>query len=113
MLAQPGCRSGAIYVYGDAANYHALIDKDRPQLQLVEIPLGGGPVPPLATPTDCSVLLWAADLPRAKFESVLAALPADLACVRVEALYWAFVAVREPAVSPGRGGCELTSASGP
>jgi len=106
LLAQPGCRMGPIYVYGDATNYRWLIEKERPHLRLIEVPLDGGAVPPLTSATDCGVLIWAADLSRSQFNTVLATLPADRSCVRVEAFYWAFVALGEPAVS-GHRGCEL------
>jgi hypothetical protein len=96
VLAQPGCRTGPIYVYGDGLNYRYLIDKARPQLRLVEIPESGA-APPLPAESDCNVLLWAADLPRAQFDRVLSALPIRRCSLRVATFYWAFVALRDGA----------------
>jgi hypothetical protein len=96
LLAQPGCQTGPIYVYGEALNYRYLIEKTRPGLRLVEIP-ELGTVPPLTTESDCNVLLWAADLPRAQFDRVLSALPIARCSLRVATFYWAFVALRDGA----------------
>jgi len=108
LLAQPGCQTGPIYVYGDALNYHYLVEKTRPRLRLVEIP-EVGTAPPLATGSDCNVLLWAADLPRAQFDRIVSALPIQRCSLRVATFYWAFVALRDgagatekPECGPGR-----------
>jgi uncharacterized membrane protein len=104
VLAQPGCVAGPIYVYGDIANYRYLTEKERPHLELIEIPIGGV-VPPLRPSTDCNVLVWAADLPRSEFDALLSRLPMDRPCERVAAFYWAFVALRDPS-----GACEIWAA---
>ncbi len=96
LLAQPGCRTGPIYVYGDALNYRYLVEKTRPRLRLVEVPEVGA-APPLPMGSDCNVLLWAADLPRAQFDRVLSALPIRRCSLRVATFYWAFVALRDGA----------------
>jgi hypothetical protein len=110
VLAQPACNAGPIYVYGEASNYRYLIEKGRPHLQLVEIPVGGGALPTMAPAADCNVLLWAADLPRSEFDTVLSALPVDRSCVRVAAFYWAFVALRQPSDASGDGDCKFAAA---
>jgi hypothetical protein len=112
VLTQPGCNAGPIYVYGEALNYHYLIEKGRPHLQLVEISVGGGALPTMAPAGDCNVLLWAADLPQEQFDTVLSALPVDRSCVRVAAFYWAFVALREPSGASGDGDCKFAAAPG-
>jgi dolichyl-phosphate-mannose-protein mannosyltransferase len=96
LLAQPGCQTGPIYVYGEALNYRYLVEKRRPLLHLVEVPeVGTAPLLPRAS--DCNVLLWAADLPRTQFDRVLAALPIRPCSLRVATFYWAFVALRDGA----------------
>ena len=97
VLAQPGCAEGPIYVFGDGANYRYLLEQQRPHLKLVEVPVDRGALPslpPLAS--DCSVLLWAADLSKAQFDSVMSALAVAPSCSRVASFYWAFVALRDP-----------------
>ncbi|HEV2551602.1 MAG TPA: glycosyltransferase family 39 protein [Stellaceae bacterium] len=96
LLAQPGCQTGPIYVYGEALNYRYLVEKARPGLRLVEVQ-EIGTAPPLPTGSDCNVLLWAADLPRAQFDRVLSALPIRRCSLRVATFYWAFVALHDGA----------------
>lgn len=96
VLAQPGCAAGPIYVYGETPNYRYLVERARPRLDVIEIPVAGNAgLSPRLPATDCSVLLWAADLSRPQFDAVLNALPIDRSCVRVAAFYWAFVALRD------------------
>jgi Dolichyl-phosphate-mannose-protein mannosyltransferase len=104
-LAQPGCQTGPIYVYGEALNYRYLIEKTRPGLRLVEVP-EVGTAPPLPTGSDCNVLLWAADLPRAQFDQVLSALPIQRCALRVATFYWAFVALRDGAGATEKPECD-------
>jgi hypothetical protein len=106
VLAQPGCSSGPIYVYGETPNYRYLV-KQRPYLELVEIPLAGGPLPPMPSAADCNVLFWAADLPQQQFDAVLSTLPVDRSCLRVAAFYWAFVAWRDPSGAPENSDCAM------
>ena len=108
VLAQPGCAEGPIYIYGQTPNYRYLVEKVRPRLKLVEIPVEGSTGlsrRPLAT--DCGVLLWAADLSRSQFDAVLSALSVDRSCVRVAVFYWAFVALRAPRDTTKRDDCFL------
>ena len=105
VLAQPGCEAGPIYVYGETLNYHYLLDKARPHLRLVELPERGAP-PPLATTSDCNVLLWAADLPRLQFDAALSALPMSRCSLRVATFYWAFVALRDASAAGEKADCE-------
>jgi hypothetical protein len=59
VLGTPGCASGDIRVYGDASNYRFFTRSVRPNLQLIEIPLGAaadlGNEP---TTTSCPIVLW-------------------------------------------------------
>jgi mannosyltransferase len=97
VLAQPGCAEGPIYIYGQTPNYRYLVEKVRPRLKLIEIPLEGSTGPSRRPPaTDCGVLVWAADLSGSQFDAVLSALSVDRSCVRVVVFYWAFVALRDP-----------------
>lgn len=104
LLAQPGCQTGPIYVYGETLNYRYLIERTRPRLRLVEVP-EVGTAPPLATASDCNVVLWAADLPRAQFDRVLSALPIRRCSLRVATFYWAFVALHDGAGANGKQEC--------
>jgi hypothetical protein len=104
LLAQPGCQTGPIYVYGEALNYRYLVEKARPRLHLIEVP-EVGPAPLLPRASDCNVLLWAADLPRTQFDSVLSALPIRPCSLRVATFYWAFVALRDGASTTEKQGC--------
>lgn len=106
VLAQPGCAEGPIYVYGETPNYRYLLEKERPRLRLIEVPVDGGTgLSPLVSAADCNVLFWAADLSRAQFDAELSALPVDRSCVYVVAFYWAFVALGD---ASGKDDCLLT-----
>ncbi len=105
VLAQPGCHKGPIHVYGETPNYRYLLEKARPDLDLIEIPLNGtAPAAPAKT-SDCNVLFWAADLDRDRFDTILATFPVERSCIRVAEFYYAFVAWRDASASPGDEGC--------
>jgi uncharacterized membrane protein len=96
VLAQPGCREGPIFVYGELPNYRYFVERTRPRLKLIPIPSEGTAPATRLSASDCAVLLWAADLPRSRLDAVLSELDIVPSCVRVIAFYWAFVALREP-----------------
>ena len=112
VLAQPRCQTGPIYVYGEALNYRYLVDKARPNLRLVEVPAEGGAPPPLPMASDCDVLLWAADLPRAQFDAALSTLPIKHCSLHVATFYWAFVAMRERSGTVEKAECEASPLGG-
>jgi hypothetical protein len=98
VLAQPGCSEGPIYVYGETPNYRYLVEKARPSLKLIEMPVDDFTGLSHRRPTgDCGVLVWAADLSAAQFDAVVSALSIDRSCLHVAAFYWAFVAWRDRA----------------
>ena len=108
VLAQPGCAEGPIYIYGQTPNYRYFVEKVRPRLKLIEIPVEGNTGLSRRPPaTDCGVLVWAADVSRSQFDAVLSALSVDRSCVRVAVFYWAFVALRDPSGTTKRDDCFL------
>jgi len=58
VLHTPGCESGAIRVYGDAANYRFFTKSVRPQLGLIEIPEGGFRDLGREPASSCPILVW-------------------------------------------------------
>ena len=94
VLSDPGCAEGPIHVLGDIANYQYLVGQSRPRLKLVAITPGSGAELIAPSDTDCRVMLWAADLSPSDFDQLLSSLGLDRSCLRVTALYWAFVVTR-------------------
>jgi mannosyltransferase len=110
VLAQPGCTEGPIYVYGPTPNYRYLVEKARPRLKLIEIPVEGNTGLSRRPPaSDCGVLVWAADLPGSQFDALLSALSVDRSCVRLAVFYWAFVALRDVSGTAKGNGCGFTT----
>lgn len=97
ILAQPGCAKGPIYVYGDKTPYKYLVGKARPELQLIEIPLGKVPATRSQPAGDCPIALWAGKISPDEFAEMLSQLPPRSAsCRKVREFYWAFVVTRDP-----------------
>jgi hypothetical protein len=95
VLTQPGCRKGPVLVYGDQRIYRYLIDKSRPDLQLIEIPWGGAAAAKWPGATDCPVLLWAGKISAADFAALMSELPPlNPACRRTTEFYRAYVVTR-------------------
>jgi len=98
VLEQPGCSRGPIHVYGDGAIYRYLAGKARPELELIEIPLGKAAGIQSQPAGDCPIALWAGKISPEDFAQVLSELPPrKAACRQVTAFYWAFVVTRDPA----------------
>ena len=95
VLHTSGCESGAIHVYGDAANYGFFTKPIRPQLRLIEIPEGGSKDLSREPASSCPILLWVvgwwwnADDVRVRFGL-------DNSCCAVAGFYEAFVVFRNP-----------------
>ena len=58
VLHTPGCESGTIHVYGDAANYRFFTKSVRPRLRLIEIPEGATKDLGHEPLTSCPILVW-------------------------------------------------------
>jgi len=58
VLGTPGCASGDIHVYGDASNYGFFTRSVRPNLRLIEIPLGAAADLGNEPTTSYPIVLW-------------------------------------------------------
>jgi hypothetical protein len=95
VLGTPGCASGAIHVYGDASNYRFFTQSVRPNLQLIEIPLGtvadlgNGPT------TSCPIVLWIVDVAAWDLDNLLSRLGLSRSSCEVAEYHLAYVIFRQ------------------
>jgi len=95
VLGTPGCTSGAIHVYGDASNYRFFTQSVRPNLQLIEIPLGtvadlgNGPT------TSCPIVLWIVDVAAWDLDNLLSRLGLSRSSCEVAEYHLAYVIFRQ------------------
>jgi hypothetical protein len=95
VLHTPGCKSGAIHVYGDVLNYSFFTKSITPNLRLIEIPeegaadLGNEPI------TSCPILLWVVGVHEWDLYDLLVRLGLSRSSVEVVEYYEAFVIFRK------------------
>jgi len=95
VLHMPGCKSGAIHVYGDALNYRFFTKWVAPDLRLIDIPegaaadLGNEPV------TSCPIMLWVVGVPEWDLGDLLVKLGLSRSSLEVVEYHEAFVILRK------------------
>jgi hypothetical protein len=96
VLGTPDCASGDIHVYGNASNYHFFTQSVRPNLQLIEIPLGAaadlGNEP---TTTRCPIVLWIVGVAAWNLDGLLDRLGLSRSSSEVAEYHWAYVIFRK------------------
>jgi hypothetical protein len=91
----PGCKSGAIHVYGDALNYRFFTKWVAPDLRLIDIPegaaadLGNEPI------TSCPIMLWVVGVPEWDLGDLLVRLGLSRSSLEVVEYHEAFVILRK------------------
>jgi Dolichyl-phosphate-mannose-protein mannosyltransferase len=95
VLTARGCESGAIYVYGEAQNYHFFTKRVRPDLRLIEIPEGAGADLSNEPTTRCPVLLWIVGIPSWDLDGLLIRLGLSRSSSQVVEYHEAFVVLRK------------------
>jgi uncharacterized membrane protein len=95
VLNIPGCKSGAVHVYGDALNYRFFTKSVTPGLRLIDIPegaaadLGNEPI------TSCPILLWVVGVPEWDLDDLLVRLGLSRSSLEVVEYHEAFVILRK------------------
>jgi len=95
VLQIPGCKSGAIHVYGDALNYRFFTQSATPDLRLIEIPEGGAVDISSEPITSCPIMLWVVGVPEWDLGDLLVRLGLSRASLEVIESHEAFVILRK------------------